>query len=157
MPFIVHWPAGIQPGISDALISQVDLLASLAALLEIEVPEGEAVDSQNLLSALLGESETGRNYLIQQGLKMEAVRKGPWKYIPEGEVTNRGRIGKFYTDTIPAPGALYYLPEDPSEQNNVANLYPAKVRELRAILEREVGDKTARQSSREELGGAVRN
>ena len=40
---------------------------------------------------------------------------------------------------------------------NPAHLYPAKVSELRAILVREVCDKTARQSNREELGGAVRN
>jgi arylsulfatase A-like enzyme len=157
MPFIVSWPGTIEPGLSDALISQVDLLASLAALTGIEVPEGEAVDSQNLLDALTGTSEVGRDYLIQQGVKMEAIRKGPWKYIPEGEVTNRGRIGKFYTDTVTAPGALFYLPEDPAEENNVAHLYPSKVKELRALLDKEVGANSARESEREELGGAVRN
>ena len=157
MPFIVSWPGTIQPGLSDALISQVDLLASLAALTGIDVPVGEAVDSQNLLEALLGKSETGRDYLIQQGVKMEAIRKGPWKYVPEGKVTNRGRIGKFNTDTIRPPGALFYLPEDPGEAHDVAHLYPDKVRELRSLLDREVGDKSSRESEREELGGAVRN
>lgn len=157
MPLIVSWPGTVEPGISDALISQVDLLASLAALLEIEVPDGEAVDSRNMMDALLGKTELGRDYLIQQGVKMEAIRKGPWKYVPEGEVINRGRIGKFFTDTIQAPGALYYLPEDPGEARDVAQLYPAKVRELRALLEKEVGGDSARTSDREELGGAVRD
>lgn len=157
MPFIANWRGTIHPGLSDALISQVDLLASIAALTGVRVPEGEAVDSQDLLEALLGRSGTGREHLIQQGVKMEAIRKGPWKYIPEGAVTNRGRIGKFFTDPIKAPGALFYLPEDPMEANNVAGLYPEKVKELRALLDQEVGEHTARESDREELGGAVRN
>ncbi|NDV61544.1 arylsulfatase [Puniceicoccales bacterium CK1056] len=157
MPFILSWPGTVEPGLSDALISQVDLLASLAALTGAELPQEEALDSQNLSDALFGKSEDGRDYLIQQGVKMEAIRKGPWKYIPEGDVTNRGSIGKFYTNTITPPGALFYLPEDPGEANDVARIYPAKVQELRALLDAEVGDNTARQSDREELGGAVRN
>lgn len=157
MPFIVSWPGTVQPGLSDALISQVDLLASLAAVAGIEVPSGEAVDSLNLEETLLGKLEKGRDYLIQQGVNMKAIRKGAWKYLPEGEVTNRGRIGKFFRDTIPASGALFYLPEDPGETNNVAHLYPAKVQELRALLEKEVGNLSDDQPAREELGGAIRD
>jgi arylsulfatase A-like enzyme len=157
MPFIVSWPGTVQPGLSDALISQVDLLASLAAVAGIEVPSGEAVDSLNLEETLLGKLEKGRDYLIQQGVNMKAIRKGAWKYLPEGEVTNRGRIGKFLRDTIPASGALFYLPEDPGETNNVAHLYPAKVQELRALLEKEVGNLSDDQPAREELGGAIRD
>lgn len=156
MPFIVSWPGRIQPGLSDALISQVDLLASLAALTGVAVPPGEAVDSQNHLAALLGHTQVGRDHVIQQGVKMESVRQGPWKYVPEGEVTNRGRIGKFHTDVIRAPGALYYLPEDPREERDLAGDYPAVLERLRGILDREVGARTGRTSQREELGGAVR-
>jgi arylsulfatase A-like enzyme len=156
VPFIVSWPGTIEPGISDALISQVDLLASVAALVDVSVPTGAARDSVNLLAALMGTSETGRDYLIQQGVKMEAIRKGPWKYLPEGAVTNRGKIGKFFTNTISAPGALYYLPEDPGETRNLAHLYPAKVQELRRLLDREMGPHSARNTEVEQLGGATR-
>ena len=71
-------------------------------------------------------------------MKIEAIRHGPWKYVPAGEVTNRGKIGVFFKDTIRKPGALFYLPEDPAEQNNLAKTYPAKLRELKAILESEL-------------------
>ena len=155
MPFIVSWPGTVQPGLSDALISQVDILASLAALVDIDIPGGRAADSHNVLDALLGKSESGRDYLIQQGVKLEGIRKGPWKYLPEGEVTNRGKVGIFFKDVITAPGALFYLPEDSAEQNNVAQLYPAKVKELNELLERELGDTTGRDSSDDQLGGAV--
>lgn len=156
MPFIVYGPKMVNAGVSDALISQVDLLASLAALANAKVPKGAAPDSQNLLNTLLGKSETGRDYLIQQGVKMESIRKGPWKYIPEGEVTNRGKIGIFYTDKIKPLGQLYFLPEDPMEQKDLSNLYPEKVKELRALLDKEVGAQSARVSTVDQLGGAVR-
>jgi arylsulfatase A-like enzyme len=156
MPFIVSWPGTVAPRVSDALISQVDLLASLAELVQVKVPAGSARDSRNLLPVLLGKTETGRDYVIQQGVKMEAIRKGPWKYLPEGAVTNRGKIGEFFTDIIAAPGALFYLPEDPAEERNVAQLYPAKVKELRALLDQEVGADSARGSTQDQLGGAVK-
>lgn len=153
-PFIVSWPSVVEPGISDALISQVDLLASLSAMTNGTIPEGDAVDSQNLMEALIGTSSSGRDYLIQQGVRMKSIRKGPWKYVPPGEVVNRGKIGRFIRETVNQPGALFYLPEDPSEENNLAELYPAKVRELRQLLEKELGDQSG-QAEADELGGAV--
>ena len=141
MPFIASWPGTITAGVSDALISQVDLLASLAALTGAEIAAGRAGDSQNLIDTLTGNSETGRNYLIQQGVNMKSIRKGPWKYVPQGRVANRGKVGIFFQDDIPESGALFYLPEDPAEQKNLATQYPAKAREMRAILKKEQGGK----------------
>lgn len=138
LPFIVSWPGTIKPGLSDALISHVDILASLAALTGADIPQGRAVDSQNHIDLMLGKSDKGRDHLIQQGVKMQSIRMGDWKYVPPGEVTNRGGIGKFHHDRIAAPGALFYLPEDPAEQNNVAHLYPSKVKELRELLASEL-------------------
>ena len=86
---------------------------------------------------------------------MEAIRKGPWKYVPEGNVRNRGKIGLWVDDVIAKPGALFYLPEDPDEQNDVAALYPAKVKELRELLDKELAGKSSRQAEGDHLGGAV--
>ena len=157
MPFIVSWPGTVKPGRSDALFSQVDLLASLAKLTGATVPSGTAVDSRELLDTLLGKSETGRDHVIQQGVKMESIRQGDWKYVPPGNVTNRAGVDRFQSDLIRPPGALFFLPEDPEEQNDVASLYPDKVRQLRAILEAELGRQTGQDnSSGDGLGGAVR-
>ena len=155
MPFIVSWPGTIEAGRSDALLSQVDLLASLAALTGAAVPAGRAADSRNLLDALLGRSVTGRDYLIQQGVQMEAIRFGPWKYLPPGQVTNREGVGQFVRDRINGPGALYYLPEDPEERHNVAAQYPARARQLRALLEAELGAPAQHDDSVDALGGAI--
>ena len=84
MPFIVHWPGRVSPGVSAALVSQVDLAASLVSLAGGSVPAGAAPDSENVLPALLGESERGREHLIQQGVDAIAIRRRDWKFIDAG-------------------------------------------------------------------------
>lgn len=157
MPFIVSWPGTVKAGLSDALVSQVDLLASLAALAGAEVPEGDAADSTNQMDALLGRSDAGRDHLVQQGVKLKGLRRGPWKYLPPGEVQNREGIDRFYKNKIPAPGALFYLPEDPSEQDNLAAIYPAKVREMKTLLANELGPAGDAKPTGDGLGGAIQH
>ena len=152
MPFIAYWKGKIEPARSDALISQVDLYASLCSL--IGAPPDPDSDSQNLLPTLLGQSALGREQLIQQGVGNKAIRSGDWKYIPPGTITNRGKKGLFNRIEVDEPGFLYFLPEDPEEQHNVAKDYPELTRNLRSLLEAELGGAIA-QSSNVELGGAV--
>ncbi|MGY8693122.1 MAG: sulfatase family protein [Verrucomicrobiia bacterium] len=139
MPFIAMWKGTIEPGLSGALISQVDLLSSLAALTGGKIPSGYASDSQNHMDALLGKSEEGRDYLVQQGIiGMKAIRKGDWKYVPPGEVRNRVKINVNVYDKIHEPGALFYLPEDPNERTDLSSRYPKILAEMRALLETEL-------------------
>lgn len=138
MPFIVTWPGKIKPGISDAIVSQVDLFASIAALLGKSLPSGASDDSQNVLPALLGESDYGRDYQIEEALGELAIRKGDWKFIPPGNsgvVRHRLGIDANENTPVPAGGFLFHLAEDPAEQNNLASRYPHKVKELMGILE----------------------
>ena len=100
-PFIVSWPGHIKPGESDALVSQMDLLASFAAMLDVKLPAEEKFDSQNVLPALLGESKKGRDVLIEHTQAI-AIRMGNWKYIP-----------------FPAGAELYDLSKDAGEEHNV--------------------------------------
>ena len=154
-PFIVSWPARVKPGISDAIISQVDLMASLASLLDIEQPKGAGVDGENVLAALLGESEMGRESLVEEALAKVALRRGDWKFIPAGLVTRRGGVGEMFRDPITSPGALYYLREDPGESNNLARVYPEKVKAMGTELERITGRKiisTDKSTSDKQLG-----
>ncbi len=139
MPFIASWPGTISPGPTEAMISQVDLLASLAALTgaACDATDGP-VDSENHIDAILGRSEEGRSLLVQQSGGMKTLRQGPWKYIPPGRVGVRDKIGRSQVETIAEPGGLFFLPEDPAEQNNLAATYPAKVRQMRILLEQEL-------------------
>ena len=137
MPFIVTWPGRIQPGISDALVSQVDLFASIAALVGKPMPRGASADSQNVLAALLGASPQGRDYLIQEALGELAIRQGNWKYIPPGNsgvIRDRLGIDQNLNTPVPKKGFLFHLSEDPGEQRDLAGKYPEKAQELLGIL-----------------------
>jgi arylsulfatase A-like enzyme len=126
VPFIVRWPAKVKPGTSAALMSQMDLTASLAALTNGKIPAGQARDSENHLAALLGDDPKGRECLIEQsnnGLPF-GFRQGSLKLIP-----NVGRQGSKGIE-------LYNLAEDLSESKNIAAAHPEKVTEMKAKLER---------------------
>jgi arylsulfatase A-like enzyme len=145
MPFIVSWPGRVKPGISDALVSQVDLFASIAALIGQPMPSNGGGDSENILPALLGQSETGRDYVVQEALTQIAVRKGNWKFIPPGSITERGGIGVWHKTEVNEPGLLFHLSEDPGETRNLAARYPEKVEEMMQIILQVAPEKAAGQ------------
>lgn len=147
IPFVVRWNGTVKPGVSTALISQVDLLSSFADLVDESVaPE----DSQNVLTALLGASKSGRTSLVFEGRSGQtAYREGNWVLIPAywGEALyekvdiETGRCSCYQ---------LYDLSVDPGQQKNLASEMPNRVKEMlgqyRAVLERRelsVGNHTA--------------
>ncbi|MGB0273551.1 MAG: sulfatase family protein [Opitutales bacterium] len=138
VPFIVSWPGAIEPGRSAAIVSQVDLLASFASLTGAELPNDFRSDSQNLIDLLTGRSHEGRDHVVLQGVGIKAIRSGDWKYVPPGTVLSKGGIDEKILETIGEAGALYFLPEDPEELNNLAGVYPAKAMELKKLLEAEL-------------------
>ena len=135
IPFIIRWPAKIQPSKQQALFSQIDTYASLASLLNQPLRKGAAPDSQEHLDVLLGKNNTGREYVVQQNLNNTlAIVKGEWKYIepsdgPAIEFWTKMELGN---DKQPQ---LYDLSSDPSEKTNIAKSHPEIVKELSALLE----------------------
>ncbi|MGH9652163.1 MAG: sulfatase-like hydrolase/transferase [Bryobacteraceae bacterium] len=154
MPFITHWRGHIAPGISDALISQVDLLRSLALLVHQPVPKGGAPDSLDELPALLGKSPKGREALVEEA-NVLAIRTPRWKLIDRSQrpgahpppkpkpLTPKQRARKKAIEQLMMPGEidyptapleLYDLKNDPGETKNVAETHPEIVERLRRHL-----------------------
>ncbi|CAA6677641.1 MULTISPECIES: arylsulfatase [unclassified Lentimonas] len=133
VPFIVRWPAKIMPGTSDALVNQIDFIASFAALLNLEVPADEARDSRNSLAAFLGNDSEGLPFAIQEAGRTRALRVGQWKYIADRKVSRR---------------KLYNLAEDPSEQNNLITAHPEKAATMDAQLKQLMASDGVRDSQR---------
>lgn len=133
VPFIVRWPAKVKPGLSSALVCQVDFPASFAALTGQQSPAA-AVDSQNVLPALLGEDATGRAELVEQGGPL-ALRQGNWKLIPASPGIARTKNTNSETGNAPGP-QLYDLSKDPGESQNLAKTQPDQVQSLTAALEK---------------------
>lgn len=92
VPFVVRWPGRVPAGISDALVSQVDLLASLAALTGQTL--ADAADSQDTLAAFLGTSSVGRRVLVEQAGAPERpveVHRGEHAAEDQREYEHRAR------------------------------------------------------------------
>ncbi len=133
VPTIAYWPSVINPAESDALISQVDFYASLADLAGEEIVKPAALDSQNLLSVLLGKSGEGRDELIEEAFVL-ALRQGSWKYIAPGTQAPDWLVNKKIESGLSTEPKLFNLADDPEEQNNLARKNPDKVKALRKRL-----------------------
>jgi hypothetical protein len=131
VPFIVRWPARITPGVSDALVSTLDIPATALAAAGLTPPPGALSDSVNLLPALLDQPEAPkRDFLVLQGGNGElAVRAGSWKFIPDLDLVE-GWKAKAKTPGAPARPGLFDLSADPGETKNLAAENPAEVRRI---------------------------
>jgi arylsulfatase A-like enzyme len=133
VPFIVNWPGRVKPGTTPALVSQVDLLASLAALVGRTFDTNEASDSQNMLAALLGHSREGREDLVEHA-RLLGLRRSNWKYIEPSVGPQRSPYTKTELGADP-DGMLFDLGQDPGETDNLVAVQPAKAREMAIRLE----------------------
>ena len=131
VPFIVRWPAGVEPGVSDALVTQVDLLKSFSSLLKVEVPSGQAIDSRDYLQAFIGQDAKGADIILEQA-KAVAVRKGPWKYF-EGWAGHMFRKPKSVPNKNPM---LFNVDDDQMESNNLVKVKTEVAKELSELLEK---------------------
>lgn len=147
VPMIVRWPGGAAAGVeSAALVDHVDLFASLAAIAGQALPKASAVDSFDLSRALIGRTETGRTFVVEdtstinaeqaslagQGDSIFALVEGGWKLIlPHADATSfhGNEIG-----SAPAP-QLFDLTRDPGETVNVADRYPERVTAMQGRLQ----------------------
>ena len=129
VPFIIRWPARIEPGVSEAAVNQIDFMASFAALLGLELPENAAPDSRNTLAAFLGEDSIGLDFMIQEAGRRRALRQGDWKYIAP---SNRPKKKPNRGHGLEA--GLYNLKDDPGERNNIIANHPEKAEAMDAHL-----------------------
>jgi arylsulfatase A-like enzyme len=147
VPMITCWPGGVRAGhVSRALVDHVDLVASFAKLTGETLPRDAAVDSFDMLAPLLGETERGRDFVIEDtklmvttgttvassGARILALRSGDWKLIRasvEPHQFHGNEIG-----TLPRH-QLYDLARDPGERKNLAEKLPRRTRQMAARLD----------------------
>src|SRR5690606_24480203 len=112
--------------VSGALVCQVDLLTSLAALVGSN-RKGE--DSEDLLDALMGRSDHGRDELVLEASSKTAFRKGDWVMIPpyKGPAINTSVNIELGNDE---GFQLYDLKNDLGQRTNLASANPEKLKEM---------------------------
>ncbi len=137
VPFICYWKETIAPGTSDALVSQLDLYASLAALVG---SDQKTRDSENLLDVLLGKSDKGRDEIVLEASSKTLLRKGDWVMIPpyKGPAVSTQVAIELGNDTA---YQLYNLKDDVQQKHNLATSNTAKLEEMKQAFKRLREDK----------------
>ncbi|MDP6045829.1 MAG: arylsulfatase [Phycisphaerae bacterium] len=163
IPFIARWPGSIPPDTkSDQLICNVDMLATLAAIVGRKLPPDGGPDSFNVMGAMTGSPKSQiRDHLVicPRSPNHIALRKGKWVYIGakgNGGFTGR-RIGQHtlggpaahkltkHTNSDIAdgrikkdapPAQLYDLQADPGQTKNLYNQQPEVVKQMQALLDK---------------------
>lgn len=135
IPAIVRWPKEIKkPAVSDALVSQIDWFASLAALTQSRLPKGTAPDSYDYLDTWLGKNTAGRPWVIEQASDHTlSVRTKDWKYIETSNGPKMVPWGPKIETGYSAEPQLYDM-RQVGEQNNLALQHPDIVYQLQGIL-----------------------
>lgn len=135
VPTIAYWPKEIEKAqVSNVLVSQIDWLASLAALTNSVLPKGAAPDSYNQLGNWVGKENTDRPWVIEQALNHAlSIRTKDWKYIE----TSKGDPilgGTPQVETgYSATPQLYDMSRE-GEQENLAFKHPEIVYRLQETL-----------------------
>jgi len=145
VPFIARWPGKIKPGSTcDALIAHLDMAATLAAMVGVDIPAGQCRDSFNVLPALLGEQTAAplRPHFVAHNGGTEgplSIQSGDWKYLEVtppvriADTRKAGQTGKGKGMGSRQPG-LFNLAKDVAEENDLSATEPEKLKELQALL-----------------------
>lgn len=149
VPFIVRWPGKVEASaVSDEVVSQVDLAATFASIVDYPLSNDVAIDSYNLLPVLTGEdyAKPLRTATVQNtAANKYAIRQGDWVLIdaPTGASKKESKeyleyfgLTEFEKET---PGLLFNLKEDPRQSTNLYADHPEKVESMRSLLKRYTG------------------
>jgi len=140
VPFLLRWPGRLAPATQcDALVSQIDVMATLAAVVGYELPSDAAEDSVNLLPLLQG-SGRGRTTLVHNTYSEKyALREDSWVLIDaeDGYHSPRDadwdRLRGYGDDGSPAR-QLFDLATDIGERRNVIDQHPQRAARMRETL-----------------------
>jgi arylsulfatase A-like enzyme len=138
-PFITRWKGRIRPGVSDQVVSTIDLAASFAALTGTPLPADACLDSFDVSGALLGTPDAkGREHFIQQDngqVGNYGFRVGNWKLVRHDSKSARNSVVEQQLANTPVPQfQLFDLAKDPGETKDVLAGNPEVAEKLKARL-----------------------
>lgn len=141
VPFLVKWPGVTEAGsVSDALVSQIDIMATIAGAVGFDLPDDSAEDSHDLMPLLKGESKAVRDSHVHNTREDKwAMRQGDWVLIQGKDGYHSGRDKAWeekrgYPADDKEPVELYNLSADIGQKNNLASRHPEKVKALQGLL-----------------------
>jgi arylsulfatase A-like enzyme len=136
VPCVVWGPGRVPAGTTcNELVGTIDLLPTIAALTDTELPADRKIDGMDVSGLLLGSREQSprEEYLhyTSRG-QIEGIRRGKWKLLVKRTSPPRNRPDA----KLPPPEILLFdLSQDIGEQNNLAAEHPELVASLRSRME----------------------
>ncbi len=142
IPCIARWPGVIEPGTtSPQLVCLVDLLATCADILDVELMESEGEDSVSWLPLFEGRDAPVRTHVVHHSIQGKfAIRDRRWKLAlcPGSGGWAKGDA-EAAAEGLPLV-QLYDMENDPEEQHNLQASHPDQVRAMTALLEKTVAN-----------------
>ena len=127
IPLFVYWKGKVQPIKSDALVCQMDLVASLGDMLGATLPEG--LDSRNYLNAFMGTTLVARENLVIEAQGRLAYRSGDWIMMPPYKGSQRNLTGNELGNLDEFN--LFNVKSDREQTSNVATMHPELLEQLK--------------------------
>ena len=144
VPFMFKYPGVTMAGtVNDALVSQIDIMATLASVVGYDLPDKNAAeDSHDLLPLLKGQVKSIRTSHIHNTFDHTwSFREGDWDLVT-GKSGHHSRVTKEwlkkhdYPKTESKQPRLFNLREDIGQRNDLAAKHPEKVKAMEASLAR---------------------
>jgi arylsulfatase A len=128
VPFIAYWPGKIKPGITEQIAALWDMYPTFLNLAGIGLPKN--IDGYSLLPTFFQRGKQKQHeyfyWEFHENDGRQAVRLHNWKGV-------KLAVNKSADEHI----ELYYLKNDPQEQNNIASKFPSVVKRIEAIMKQE--------------------
>ena len=131
VPCLVWAPGRVEAGgVSNEFVSSLDLLPTLAALIDAPVSDATKVDGHAAVDTFFGDDSSPRDELLYytSNGQLAGIRRGDWKLLVEYRKRNKAERLK------PAEPLLFNLADDVGETDNLADERPQLVAELTALM-----------------------
>jgi arylsulfatase A len=138
VPFIVTWPkGGIDGGRRiDAMVSQTDLFATIAEIVDTPLEEGVAEDSLDILPSLRSNEPVRKELVYHAANGTLGLRQGDWAYLrPHGITPEPVWFQELWKgDSLDAPALMFNLSADLAQKKNLQDKYPVRVKQMEQRL-----------------------
>jgi arylsulfatase A-like enzyme len=129
-PFIVRWPGVVKPGsVCHHYVQQADVMATLAEIWGVKLPDSAGEDSFSFVSLLKGNDQPVRAQGVNTACNgVPSIRQGSWKLVLAADENTGDQV------------QLFNLESDLAESTNLARQQVERVAQMRALLEKLIID-----------------
>ncbi len=163
VPFIARWDGTVKAGtVAGEPVCLVDLFATCADMVGVEVADTAAEDSVSILPVLTGTAKAPvREAVIHHSINGSfAIRKGKWKlaFCPgSGGWTNPkpGKPAQLKKLAAYERVQLFDMEADPAETSNLSGKHPELVQQLTQLAEKYIADGRSTPGAKQKNDGSA--